>query len=140
MVMNRSDTNIETVTVKVSRLLTTLKENLEKHKADYETAMAGYRDAKATKLAALNEATNKAVTNNTNENRKAVHDAYNAFSRLERPRDHSESYELAIEIMEWSTEDEVELSINDFQCYVRDKWNWKQAFAISVANYANHTH
>lgn len=140
MVMNSVDTNIKSVKVDRKKLLETLKANLEAHRAAYKDALEGYYDTKAMKLAALNAATNTAVESNTEETRRAVHKAYEAFSRLSKPTDHSESYELAIEIMKWEEEDQVELSINDFQCYVRDKWNWKNTFAASVQNYAKHTH
>jgi hypothetical protein len=139
VVMNRANTSIESVNVKREKLLAALRSNLEKHKADYATAMEGYGEAKAQKLAALADAANAAVKDNCEENREVVHEAYRGFNNLIRPCDHSESYELAIEIMEWETEDEIELSINDFQCYVRDKWDWKEAFVGSVVTYANHT-
>jgi hypothetical protein len=138
--MNKADTSIKEVKVNREKLLATLKENLGTHKADFETAIAGYRQAKDEKLAQLAVATRVANENSTSETRKAVHEAYTEFAHMEVPQDHSESYELAIEIMSWETETEVKLSINDFQCYVRDKWNWKDRFRASVANYANHSH
>lgn len=140
MVMNRADTSIKEVKVNRQKLLETLEKNLGTHKAAYEDALSGYTDEKSKKLAALNVATGTAVSDNSPENRKLVHQAYQAFSGLPRPTDHSESYELAIEIMKWETETEVTLSINDFQCYVRDRWNWKEQFRASVLNYANHSH
>lgn len=141
MAFNKGDTNIKTVTVKRDKLLATLKENLATHKELYEEALKGYKDAKVTKMIALHGAAEAAVNSNTEENRRAVHVAYNAYNTLARPQDHSESYELAIEIMTWEIEDNIELSINDFQCYVRDKWNWKDSFRGSVMAYANdHSH
>ncbi|MGD9726573.1 MAG: hypothetical protein AB7V39_09270, partial [Nitrospiraceae bacterium] len=95
---------------------------------------------KAKKLATLADVTAKASADNTEANRRLVHEAYNSFARLDKPQDYSESYELAIEIMTWERETEVKLSINDFQCYVRDKWNWKDQFRNSVLNYASHSH
>jgi hypothetical protein len=137
----RSDTGIKTVTVLRKDLLTTLRENLKTHKEVYEEAMKGYQDAKITKMSNLATATSQAMRENTQANRKAVHEAYNFYSNLSLPQDNSESYELAIEIMKWETEEKIELNINDFQCYVRDRWNWKAAFRGSVNAYANnHSH
>ena len=34
----------------------------------------------------------------------------------------------------------LKLSINAFQCYVRDRWKWKEQFHNSVLNYASHSH
>lgn len=138
--MSKADTSIKEVKVNREKLLATLKTNLETHKAAYEDALSGYYEEKDRKLAALHAATTEATANSTDDTRRAVHKAYESFSRLPRPQDHSESYELAIEIMTWETETEVKLSINDFQCYVRDKWNWKDQFRNSVLNYASHSH
>jgi len=131
----RSDTGIKTVTVLRKDLLATLMENLKTHKEVYEEAMKGYQDAKITKMSNLATATSQATRENTQTNRKAVHEAYNAYAHL------SESYELAAEIMKWETEEKIELNINDFQCYVRDRWNWKDEFKGIVSAYAdNHSH
>lgn len=138
--MNRADTNIKEVKVNRKKLLETLQTNLTSHKAAFEDALAGYYEQKNQKLAALAKATAAADANSTDDTRRAVHHAYHEFSSLPKPQDHSESYELAIEIMTWEEENEVKLSINDFQCYVRDKWNWKDQFRASVLNYANHSH
>lgn len=138
--MNRADTSIKEVKVNRKKLLETLEKNLGTHKAAYEDALAGYYQQKDAKLAALHAATSAANSNSTEDTRRAVHRAYQEFSGLPKPTDHSESYELAIEIMKWEEENEVKLSINDFQCYVRDKWNWKDQFRASVLNYANHSH
>ena len=137
----RSDTGIKTVTVLRKDLLITLEKNLTTHKEVFEEAMKGYEDAKITKMANLSTAASQATRENTQANRKAVHDAYSSYSHLSRPQDNSESYELAIEIMKWETEEKIELNINDFQCYVRDRWNWKDAFKGIVSAYANdHSH
>lgn len=137
----RSDTGIKTVTVNREKLLHTLKDNLTIHKEVYEEAMKGYEGAKITKMVDLSTAASQATRENTSSNRKAVHEAYTAYAHLSRPQDQSESYELAIEIMKWETEEKIELNINDFQCYVRDNWNWKDAFRGSVSAYAGaHSH
>lgn len=136
MAMNIADTGIKTVKVNRADLLKKLQENLETHKELYAEAVRGYEDAKVTRLRELQSAVNAALTSNTEPNRQRVHEAYGELSGLSRPQDHSESYLLAIDMMTWETKEQVELSINDFQCYVRDKWNWKHEFRNSVSNYA----
>lgn len=141
MGFNAAETSIDKVKVDRQELLAKLKANLTTHKELYLEAVRGYEDAKVALLRELQGAVNKAVSNNTEDHRRGVHVAYEKFSNLQRPQDHSESYELAIEIMVWEKKDHVELSINDFQCYIRDKWNWKVNFANSVKNYASaHSH
>jgi hypothetical protein len=39
--------------------------------------------------------------------------------------------------MEWEERDTVELSVNDFECYVRDNWSWQRSFKMSVSNYSH---
>lgn len=137
----RSDTGIKTVTVLRKDLLNTLQENLTLHKELFAESMKGYKDAKISRMNDLSLAASQATRENTQPNRKAVHEAYNAYAHLSVPQDHSESYELAIEIMKWETEEKIELNINDFQCYVRDRWDWKNSFVGSVNAYANdHSH
>ena len=136
--MNKADTSIKEVKVSRNKLLTTLKQNLSRHRSDFETAVAGYQQARQERLALLAAEALAAAENPTEATRKTVHEAYREFAHLESPSDHSESYELAIEIMSWECEDEVTLSINDFQCYVRDRWTWREQFRNSVLNYASH--
>lgn len=139
--MNPAETGIKTVEVSRQELLAKLRENLGTHKELFAESVKGYEDAKLARLRDIQTAANAAVTRNTEGTRKLVHEAYSAYTLLQRPQDHSESYELAIEIMTWEKKDKVELSINDFQSYVRDKWNWKGQFRDSVVNFAAaHTH
>ena len=136
MVSNYKETAVKTVNVDVGRLKVTLQKNLETHKKEYKEAMEGYRDARQNAIQRVAEAATAAVANNTQETRKALHEAYSAFSRLERPQDHSSSYEQAIALMDWETNKTIELSINDFECYVRDSWDWQRSFKNIYANYS----
>ena len=37
--------------------------------------------------------------------------------------------------MEWETRDELELSVNDFECYVCDNWDWSDTFRRNLRQY-----
>jgi len=133
--------NERTVTVNRMKLLETLKSNREKHQKAYREAVAGYREA-ATE--ALNEQVAKA--------RMAIEDnaamiavkierfdpddplsnqvvvlGQMAFT-LEVPKDHTKSYDVAIEMAEWEVDDNIKLTQSQFQCFVMDDWDWKPSF------------
>jgi len=133
-------TNVKTVQVEKGRLLRTLRENQEKHRAEYLTAVEGYHqklDALITKLA---ETASRATPDRRNAGLEEIHEVHSEITCLDRPSNHSDSYQQAIVLMEWETRDTIELSINDFECYVRDNWTWMTSFKNSVSNYSGGRH
>ena len=47
---------------------------------------------------------------------------------LEVPKDHSKSYEIAIQMAEWEVNETIELTQSQFQCFVLDDWEWTVKF------------
>lgn len=135
MAGNFNDTAVKTVNVEVRRLAKTLTENLETHQREYAEARRGFESTRTDLIRKIQVAASTAAGADTEPNRKALHEAYNAFSHLEKPVDHSNEYKQAIRIMEWETREKIDLSINDFECYVEDNWNWKNQFKNSHTNY-----
>lgn len=129
---------MQTVTVEVKRLQATLKENLETHKREFREAMIGFELARKEAIAEVANVAGRC--DHTSEGRKLFREAFNAFNTLDHPRNYSKSYEQAIDLMEWETRDEIELSVADFEKYVRDNWTWSGSFKKSLANYSPHTH
>ena len=140
MASNFKETAVKTVIVERKRLQETLATNLEIHKKEFTEAMEGYRAAQADKIRLISKAAQTAVADPTEENRKDVHQAYVEFRDLERPVDNSKSYTQAIRLMEWETREEIELSINDFECYVEDNWTWSRSFKSAHSNYSPSGH
>lgn len=117
-------TAMKTVRVDKSRLKETLTQNRETHKREFGEAMAGYWDAFAgelTKMQAMVKEKNTAVEHSV---------------RLARPVDHTNDYDEALAVLDWEKQDEILLSMNDFQCYVRDNWEWRDEFKGSHAAYS----
>jgi hypothetical protein len=137
MASNFQETAVKTVQVDRGRLATTLRENLSTHRREFLEARTGYDAKRLELIRTLAEHALHAskLGNQTDEARKAVHESYSEFRDLEKPQDHSNEYEQAIKLMEWETRDTVELSINDFESYVRDNWNWKNSFKLAHSNY-----
>lgn len=96
-----------TVTVKKTDLIATLKENREKHIADFEKAIVAY---KSEAYAQLQDLLAKA---NNNER--------NLTLNLIEPVDRRETYDKAIKMFEWEVADEVNLTQDEFKDYVLDE-------------------
>lgn len=117
-----------TVTVEKGALLQKLQENKRKHIAEYEEAFQVFRDqliaecemrARQIRAVAKFEDLPPAPT----------------FFQLTVPKSYESEYNRAIAMVEWSTDDEIELSSSDFSAFVLDEWDWKNGFAQSVAAY-----
>ena len=115
--------SMNSVIVEKDRLLSALKENRDKHRAVFLEAMAGYK-AKALQL--LDEHTER-VKNNAIEQIN-IH--------LPMPSDHTEDYDRAIATLDWTVLGEVELTIQEFDMYVRDSWGWKREWTTANSVYA----
>lgn len=127
---------VKTLQVSRSRLLTKLQENLEAHKVDYREAYEGYLALQEAAIADVAAAANAFEdAQDRGEALRRLQESYSKFNTLDVPVDHSGDYEQAIEVMGWEERETVELSINDFECYVRDNWSWSRRFQNTVTSY-----
>ena|SRR5215469_4211940 len=115
---------LKTVTVKKDRLLATLKENRSKHKDLYLKAEEGYRRSVVEQL------------NNQLDLVKSGKPIRNYIS-FDPPEDHTSDYDTAIEMLEWSVSQEVQIDMTEFQCYVLDKWPWFEVTLTKNTRYSN---
>lgn len=140
------------VTVDRLKLIETLKENRSKHVQKFQEAVEGYV---STARELLQKSFDEAIADAT----KRFDDIKSKLTRFdpERPEkmpstwsvmggvvlsvpvpaNHSEMYRTAIEMMEWDTRKEVELTYAEFQCFVQDEWEWKSEFEAITARYSN---
>lgn len=114
---------MKTVKVSVVRLLSALKSNREKHIAEYNEAVKGYREQC---IAKMKENLAKA---------EAGGDILVSLAGCYKPESHEKDYDHAISMCEWTTSPEVELSASEFQQYVNDEWTWQQSFKTVNAMY-----
>jgi hypothetical protein len=54
---------------------------------------------------------------------------------LIEPMDQTRDYDRAITMLDMTTADDIELTPEQFQCYVMDDWSWKHQFSASNSNY-----
>lgn len=55
---------------------------------------------------------------------------------LHLPENHVESFDLAIQMLEMCIEPYIELDERQFQCYIRNQWEWGRSFLLSNSSYS----
>jgi uncharacterized protein YbjQ (UPF0145 family) len=116
---------VDSVKVSKDELLAKLRENREKHEAEYEDAVLKHR---GEAIAELQLRLQKIEAGGK------IDLSFN----LPTPKEFLESFDEAISMLEWEQSDEIELDQRDFQRYVLNKWEWGQLFAASTSLYNAH--
>ena len=120
---------MKNVTVDRNRLLAILKQNLEKHKADYAQAVEGFKGAALTVAKNNLKFVKQAIETNKLEEISKFR------APPTEPRSYENDYERAIMMLEMSVDDHIELDADQFDQYVRDNWTWKRNFIAMSAAY-----
>jgi hypothetical protein len=114
---------VETISVVKDDLLRTLRDNRDEHQEIFEKAQVVYRQRMIEELdRALQEA---------KEGRKIRR----AFT-LPVPEDHTGDFDTAIQMLEWETDDRVELTQREFRRYVQNQWEWEASFVANTQSYS----
>ncbi len=113
--------------VKLNRdeLLNIVRNNKEKHIAEYNEAVEDYKNA-AIKLAKEN-----LKLANTRDLERLVQ----IKALPSAPVSYSDNYDRAIRMFELSVEHVIELDEHIFNQLVLDEWQWKQQFSVASALY-----
>lgn len=112
--------------INVSReeLLKKVKENLEKHKKEYEEAVIKRNtqviDTLKSFIPDMEEYKGKEVPEHLN---------------FPKPVSYAEEYEEVIEMLTMAKDDPILISKEEFNRYVLDKWNWKHQFDLVKTTY-----
>lgn len=139
-IRDMGSSNERTTVVKTDRLLKQLRKNRESHLEEYGVAVEGYLEAGRVKLGEQHEKAKKDLQvafDRTTEELKRF-DPTKAkdtivFCRaiqftLTAPRSYVDAYDQSIEMMEWETRQEVELTTTEFRCFIMNKWDWMEEF------------
>lgn len=113
---------MRTVTVNRDELLDRVRENRDKHRSVFEAAMDGYRKAAIEEL-------DRAISDARSGRKIMRH-----LSLIE-PVDKTKDYDRVIDMLEMSTDEEITLEQNEFACYVRDEWAWRDQFLAANSSY-----
>jgi hypothetical protein len=114
---------MNSVTVNVANVLKVLKINKKEHIKKYKEAVEGYWTEMALiieKIKAKLDA--KAKLENMNIN-------------LHIPVSYEDEYETAIQMLLMHCASTIDMSKEDFERMVLDKWEWKQNWSISNSKY-----
>lgn len=115
---------LDSVKVDRGKLLSTLQENRAKHVEEYETAVAQYR------VEAEKALRKRALAIRDGETLKTGID-------LPEPRSFEADYDRAIAMVDWSTEETIELDEQNFRAFVLDEWHWRGQFVGTTTIYNN---
>lgn len=115
------------ITVEKKRLTETITQNREAHKKEYLEALAGYK-VKLTKV--LEE--NLQKLNDCPEDK-----SFNLKLGLSTPSHHLKDYDRYLEMLEWETEDKIDITESDFRNLVQDEWSWKAGWGATLSFYSD---
>ena len=108
-----------------AELLTIVRENKEKHIADYNESVEDYKKA-AIKLAEDNLKLAQTGDIDAIAKMRAV---------PQKPTSYEDAYTRAIRMLELSVEEVIEIEEQVFNQLVLDEWHWKNAFVASASLY-----
>ncbi len=136
MPMRGNISNSRTIKIERAKLVTKLKENRERHQAIYEEALKGYDEALRQALVEMGEKATELGSNATSLDDFDRNKLFAPVTGLQRPRHAIDSYNEAIEVFVWDEAVQVELTIQEFRCYVLDKWDWQENWLAESAHYS----
>lgn len=114
-----------TVVVNVRELLSKMRDNREEHQRIYLEALEGYKHKCISMLESrLKEA-------------KSTDGIVSMGFRIEKPVSYVEQYDTVIEMLEWTTEATIEVTMEEFNAWVRDRWDWQRGFLTSNSLYSS---
>lgn len=122
MHMRNEQGGLKMIRVEKKELLETIQSNMEKHVSDYEETERGFKKHYKSTLAEM--------INRFDETGKIE-----TFLTFDQPQSHEEDYQSIIDMLQMSVDDEVEITYEQFQRYVRDNWEWKKDFIALSAQY-----
>lgn len=105
-------------------VLVALSNNRDSHREKFIEAMEGYKEEAIKTL--------EKHISQIKEN-----DPQRIVLTLPLPEDHTDDYDRAIDMLQWSLDDEVVLNNREFQTYIQDDWGWKQEFESTYAMYTS---
>lgn len=113
---------MDVIKVEKTKLLDTVRTNMENHRAIFEKALEGYRKQVIAELESMLEEAKAG---------KRIRRSVN----LIEPMDQTKDYKRIVTALEMSTDEIIELNEHEFAQYVMDDWNWKNQFATSTMTY-----
>lgn len=108
---------------KKDELVTIVQKNRDAHRAIFEEALIGYKQKVIETLEATIE----------QAKRGEVRQIYVSFAK---PDDHTRDYDRLLKMLDMTSEQDVELTEQQFGQYVLDDWDWKRQFITTNSAYS----
>lgn len=120
--------------VKVNKadLLKVIRENRTKHIEEFKEACDGYKEMALAKITDVMEEL-KGKIGRLKEGQAIALMAVN-FG-LQVPESHEAEYDTVIRMLEMSIDDTLLVRTDEFECYVMDRWDWKDRWSASNVGY-----
>lgn len=118
---------MRSIKVKKTELLAKLEENAKNHMNTFEKASEGYRKAMISTLEKMLDMAKKG--------KRVEH-----YINLVQPMNQFEDYERSIGMLKMHTEEDIEITSQEYAQFVQDKWNWSQQFTTSNSAYIQGQH
>jgi hypothetical protein len=115
---------VRDVQIKKEELLERLRLNRDAHRAVFEKAMDVYKVRMTELLESLIKRAKK---------KQVIPVA--ALYDLPMPEDHTNDYDVAIEMLEHEEREVLTLTQQEFKRYFRDEWEWEQSFLANTTSY-----
>lgn len=114
---------MRTVRIEKEKLTQIVQKNRDNHRQIFEEATEGYR-AKAIEELDKNLALAKAGKR------------FLTVLHLIEPVDQTREYDKVLRMLQLTEDTIIELTDQEFTCYVLDRWQWRDAFYVSNATYS----
>jgi len=111
-----------TISVEREKLIGILQDNRQKHEAEYEKSVEGYKKMLVTHAEA-----------NLARAKEGRHP--NGFPHR-RPQNYLPQYDRALGMLKLTEDKDVSLSAYDYARFVEDDWDWKDTFVASSSAFA----
>ena len=109
-------------------LMAKLRENKSAHIENYELAMDGYAQEIEERALALVHSI---------EINGALRVDLSPIKNLSRPTSNAKVYEQVIEMLEWSQDEKITLSSEQFRAWVKDDWDWLESWRRANSVYVS---
>lgn len=116
---------MENVIVGKDDLISRIKQNKEKHLAEYKETREKYK----WKMAGLLQDLVEEVKSGKLADLSLIY-------HYPAPQEYLSEYDTALTMLEMSVDDTITLSEEDFKKFVMDDWNWKKSFSASNTFYS----
>lgn len=114
---------MQNIRVNKFELRDTLTKNRAEHRKIFEEAVEGYR---------------KEVISRLEDHLERVKEGslIRVYVSLPQPSDHTADYDRALQMLEWSLDEEIEIDEQTFSELVMDDWSWKREFLTTNSAYS----